>query len=179
MKDHGGVDFFRLVHTQVLEGGILGILQGISENCLYWKLSWRFMTLGGLSSSDNCRGFQNACLNLRKIILQCSLGGMKLLWLHEQSKEAGFVGLHYQSQCPASDCATVFYEVYRCKADLRIWYLIWDLAGGWTERMMAHVNTIPSKHRGVEEYEQSSCCWDAKHTIFSIWWNTVIFLCTA
>lgn len=21
MKDHGGVDFFRLVHTQVLEGG--------------------------------------------------------------------------------------------------------------------------------------------------------------
>lgn len=64
------------------------------------------MTLGGLSSSDNCQRFQNACLNLCNIILQCSLERMKLPWMHGQSKEAGFVDLHYQSLCPATDQVT-------------------------------------------------------------------------
>lgn len=96
MKDHGGVDFFRLGHTHGFfwEGGrhTTGYFR---EVCHYWKLSWRFMTLGGLSSSDNCQRFQIACLNLCNIILQCSLERMKLAWLHGQSKEAGFVDLHY------------------------------------------------------------------------------------
>lgn len=156
----------------MLGGGTVGILQGISENCVFTgSFFWRFMTPGGLTSSENCQGFQNVCLNIRKIILQCSLERMKPPRLHEQSKEAGFVGLHYQSLCPASDCSTVFYQVYRCKADPGIWYLIWDLAGGWTERMAMWIQFLAS----TEVLKNTSNPVGMQSTPFSACDKTLLF----
>lgn len=106
-----------------------------SEVCHSQKLSWRFMTLGGLASSDNRQGFQNACLILFNFILQCSLGRLKLPQLHGQSEEASFVALHCIASHYVSDCVAVFYRVYMNKAYPRSWNLICDLTGDWTKRI--------------------------------------------